>query len=97
MSGKQTARAVAAPGAAAAEIADSLRRYLAQLSDGKLSVEDIEPNGHLFDYGYIDSLSAVTFMAHVEENYGVRLDDLDLVERFTSLEALASHLQEQRG
>jgi acyl carrier protein len=97
MSANRTAQAVAAPAGGPAEITEALRRYLAQLSDGKLGFDEIDPAGHLFDYGYIDSLSAVTFMAHVEEHYGVRLDDLDLVERFTSLEALASHLRERRG
>lgn len=97
MSANQTAQAMAASGGGSAEITKALRRYLAQLSGGKLGFEEIDPAGHLFDFGYIDSLSAVTFMAHVEESYGVRLDDLDLVERFTSLEALASHLQEQRA
>jgi acyl carrier protein len=97
MSAEQSVREMPAEGAGSAEIADSLRRYLAQLSDGKLRYDEIDPRGHLFDFGYIDSLSAVTFMAHVEEHYGVRLDDLDLVERFTSLEALAAHLQGERA
>lgn len=94
MSANPAAQAAQAEGPA--EITDALRRYLAQLSDGKLAASEIDPSGHLFDFGYIDSLSAVTFMAHVEEQYGVRLDDLDLVERFTSLHALAAHLHEQR-
>jgi acyl carrier protein len=97
MSAKQTAQAASAAEANPVEIAEALRRYLAQLSDGKLAFDEIDPSGHLFDFGYIDSLSAVTFMAHVEENYGVRLDDLDLVERFTSLQALAAHLTEARA
>jgi acyl carrier protein len=97
MSAKQTAQAASAAEGGPVEIAEALRRYLAQLSDGKLAFDEIDPSGHLFDFGYIDSLSAVTFMAHVEENYGVRLDDLDLVERFTCLQALAAHLAEPRA
>ena len=43
MSANQTARALAAPGGGPAEIADALRRYLAQLSDGKLGYDEIDP------------------------------------------------------
>jgi acyl carrier protein len=80
------------PDRTATELVEALRGFLARLSDGKLAIAEIDPGAHLFDHGYVDSLSAVTFMAHVEEHYGVRLDDLDLVERFTSLDALAAHL-----
>jgi acyl carrier protein len=89
------AAVVAAPGSD--EIQEELRRFLAKISDGKLGFDEIDPAGHLFDFGYVDSLSAVTFMAHVEERFGVRLDDLDLVERFTSLDALAHHIRESRA
>ena len=50
-----------------AELVETLRGYLARLSDGKLGPAEIDPGAHLFDHGYVDSLSAVTFMAHVEE------------------------------
>jgi acyl carrier protein len=90
-------RAAVTAGADGSQIGEELRRFLAKLSDGKLAFEDIDPSGHLFDFGYVDSLSAVTFMAHVEERFGIRLDDLDLVERFTSLDALARHICENRA
>jgi acyl carrier protein len=95
MSAQQIAPTPAA--VSAGEIAEALRAYLARISDGKLGAADIDLGAHLFDHGYVDSLSAVTFMAHVEERYGVRLDDLDLVERFTSLASLAEHLVASRA
>lgn len=72
------------------------RAYLAELSEGKLSADAIDPGSHLFDFGYVDSLSAVLFTAHLEERYGVRIEEVDLLERFTTLEAVAVHVAESR-
>jgi acyl carrier protein len=87
----QTA-AVAAEAPSPAEIRDELRRYLVEVSDGALSHDAIDPSAPLVDHGYVDSLSAVMFLAHVEERYGVRIEDVELVERITSLEAIAAHV-----
>jgi acyl carrier protein len=78
--------------ARAREIRDALARKLVELSDGKLAQSDIDPAGHLVDHGYVDSLSAVSFLAHVEERYGVRIDDLEVIEKFWSLDRIVAHL-----
>jgi acyl carrier protein len=83
-------------GAAVTALVAELRTYLAGISDGKLRAEEIEPAGHLFDAGYVDSLTAVMLVAHLEEAYGVRIEDMDLVERLTTLDALASHVAAER-
>ncbi len=74
------------------EIVEGLKQQLAELSEGKLQASAIDGNGHLFDYGYIDSLSAVMFIAHIEERYGVQIEDMDLIEKFTTLDAIARHV-----
>jgi len=78
------------------EIVNGLRKQLAELSEGKLAAAAIEPTGHIFDYGYVDSLSAVMFLAHIEEQYGVHIEDMDLVEKYTTLDAIARHVAESR-
>jgi len=75
-------------------VLDDLRRHLADLSEGKLSADAIDVSGHLFDYGYIDSLSAVMFLAHIEERWGVQIEDADLVEKYKTLQALAAHIHQ---
>jgi acyl carrier protein len=80
----------------AEEILAGLKQQLAELSEGKLDAGAIEPGGHLFDYGYVDSLSAVMFLAHIEEKYGVHIEDLDLVEKYTTLDAIARHVAESQ-
>jgi acyl carrier protein len=78
------------------EIIAGLKQQLAELSEGKLDAASMESSGHLFDYGYVDSLSAVMFLAHVEEKYGVHIEDLDLVEKYTTLDAIARHIAESQ-
>lgn len=80
----------------AQEILTGLKKQLAELSEGKLDAAAIEGGGHLFDYGYVDSLSAVMFLAHIEEQYGVHIEDMDLVEKYTTLDAIARHVAESR-
>jgi acyl carrier protein len=75
---------------------EELKQQLAELSEGKLAAASIDAKGHLFDYGYVDSLSAVMFLAHIEEKYGVHIEDMDLVEKYTTLEAVAQHVAESR-
>jgi D-alanine--poly(phosphoribitol) ligase subunit 2 len=74
------------------EIVAGLKQQLAELSEGKLQATAIEGNGHLFDYGYVDSLSAVMFIAHIEDKYGVQIEDMDLIEKYTTLDAIARHV-----
>ena len=74
------------------QIVEELRAEISEISEGALSPASIEPTGHLFDYGYVDSLSAVTFLARIEDRYGVQIDDLDLIERLHSIRAIAQHI-----
>ena len=74
------------------EIVAELKQQLARLSDGRLQAGAIDGTGPLFDYGYVDSLSAVLFIAHIEEQYGMEIEDMDLIEKYTTLDALARHI-----
>ena len=44
----------------------------------------------------MDSLSGVMFLARIEEQWGVHIEDFDLVERLNTLEAVAAHLRASR-
>lgn len=73
-----------------------LTALLVEVSEGKLTAEDIHPSANLFDFGYVDSLSGVLFLARIEEQWGVHIEDFDLVDRLSSIEAVAAHLRSQR-
>jgi len=84
-----------AASSAAAEVdwVGALRALLVEVSEGKLKAADIDPTANLFDFGYVDSLSGVMFLARIEEQWGVQIEDFDLVDRLSSIEAVAAHLR----
>jgi acyl carrier protein len=83
-------------GAAAADLVEGLRTILAEVSEGKLKARDIDPGANLFDYGYVDSLSGVMFLARIEETWGVQIEDFDLVKRLNTLQAVAEFVSANR-
>jgi acyl carrier protein len=86
---------MAASSAVKAEnLVEALRALLVEVSEGKLQPADIDPAANLFDFGYVDSLSGVMFLARIEEQWGVHIEDFDLIERLSSIEAVAAHLRE---
>jgi acyl carrier protein len=87
---------MAASAAAAEDLVEELRALLVEVSDGKLKAQHIDPAANLFDFGYVDSLSGVMFLARIEERWGVHIEDFDLVEQLNTLDAVATHLRESR-
>ncbi len=71
-----------------------LRDDLVLISDGKLSHAEVEPDGHIFDYGYVDSLSAVVFLVRIEERFGVQIEDMELIESCSDLTSIAGRVQQ---
>ena len=80
----------------AESLVEDLRALLVEVSDGKLSARDIDSAANLFDFGYVDSLSGVMFLARIEEQWGVHIEDFDLVERLNTLDAGAAHVRASR-
>lgn len=75
------------------EIVETLRRELADISEGDLRFEEIDPSGHLLDFGYVDSLRAVLLLTRIEERFGVAIDDVEFVEELTTVDALARRIR----
>jgi acyl carrier protein len=90
----------ASPATAPAPDTDALRdellRLLVEAAEGKFQPEEIDPAANFFDYGYVDSLSGVVFLAEIEERYGVEIDDMEVVERLNTLDLLTAHVAERR-
>lgn len=74
-----------------------LRDTVLELSDGKLQAGEIDPAAHIFDYGYVDSLSAVNLLASIQARYGVEVQEVDLVGGLSSLDALAEFVHAEAG
>jgi acyl carrier protein len=82
--------------ATAEDLVEGLRVMLAEVSEGKLKARDIDPDANLFDYGYVDSLSGVMFLARIEETWGVQIEDFDLVKRLNTIRAVADFVSANR-
>ncbi len=78
------------------DLVEGLRAILAEVSEGKLRAAEIDPSKNLFDYGYVDSLSGVMFLARIEETWGVQIEDFDLVKRFNTIRAVAEFVGANR-
>jgi acyl carrier protein len=76
----------------AGEIVQELRSRLVELAEGKLSADAIDPSRHLFDHGYVDSLSAVMLLAYIEERWGVEIEDTQLLAECSTLDAIARRI-----
>jgi acyl carrier protein len=74
------------------DLVEALRALLVEVSEGKLQASEIDPAANLFDFGYVDSLSGVMFLARIEEHWGVHVEDFDLVDRLNTIEALAEYV-----
>jgi acyl carrier protein len=78
-------------------VLESLRRRIAALSRGRLHPREVDADAHLFDRGYLDSLSYVEFLLHVEADWAVKVPDAQLIGRFNTLRALAAHIAVRAG
>jgi acyl carrier protein len=96
--GRATAPPAAVGGAAptapstAEAIGAVLKDHIAEQSDGEHTADAIEGDAHLFDYGYLDSQSSASLMLLIEKRYGVRLKEVELVGRLSTVDALARHI-----
>jgi acyl carrier protein len=78
--------------ASAADIAQVLLEHVANGSQGEFSPEDIPSDAGLFDEAFIDSISSIKFLDFISDRYGVDIDEVELVGRLGSVDALVQHI-----
>lgn len=94
---RDTPAAAPVDAAGTGAILAELRADLAERSNGALASASIDPGAPLLQYGYLDSLSAVSFVEHVRVRYGVHISEDDLVGRLSTLDAVARFVATNRG
>lgn len=73
-------------------IVDELRDVVAELSEGGLTADAVDTAVPLFDFGYVDSLTAVVLIERIRARWGIEVSEVDLVGRLHTLDALAAHV-----
>jgi acyl carrier protein len=83
--------------AAAGSALDFLKATVSRVSRDHLPAAELDVRAHLLDSGYIDSLSATELLAEIERRYRVRIEEMDIVGRLCTLEALAREIEARAG
>ncbi len=76
---------------------DMLRATVSRVSRDHIPAAELDVRAHLLDSGYIDSLSATELLAEIERSYRVRIDEMQLVGRLCTIEALAREIETRAG
>jgi len=69
-----------------------LRDFVCSASSQSLSQAEVDAALHMYDAGYVDSITAVDLLIHVESRYGLFISEMELVGLHYSLGALAEHV-----
>ncbi|NQZ99751.1 MAG: acyl carrier protein [Myxococcales bacterium] len=78
-------------------VAAELVAQIVELSSDGLSAAHLDLRAHLFDYGYLDSMSAVSLIGFIGQRYGVEISESDLIGALDCIDALARHIEHDRG
>ncbi len=54
--------------------------------------EEIDARVHMYDAGYVTSISAADLLAHIESRYGLDISETKLIGPLQNLEALAKYI-----
>lgn len=76
---------------------DFLKATVSRVSRDHVPAAELDVRAHLLDSGYIDSLSATELLAEIERRYKVRIEEMDIVGRLCSIEALAREIEARGG
>ncbi len=80
-----------------ATILNDLRSKVAALSEGRIAASAIDPSMPMLECGYIDSLTAVMLLAHIEETWEVEIDETELLQTAPTLQGIADLVEQRRG
>jgi acyl carrier protein len=78
-------------------VLDLLKATVSRVSRDHIPQDQLDVRAHLLDSGYIDSLTATELLAEIERRYRVRIEEMDIVGRLSTLEALAREIEARAG
>ena len=60
-------------------VKDILRDYIIEFAEVEPDDSDFDDDVHLFDYGYVDSLGATEIVLFLENTFGVKITQEDII------------------
>ncbi len=72
-------------------LADLVAHVCATMPDPR-PAEEIDTRIHMYDAGYVTSISAADLLAHIDARYGLDISETKLIGPLQNLEALARHI-----
>lgn len=75
-------------------LSDLVAQICATMPDPR-PAEEIDTRVHMYDAGYVTSITAADLLAHIDARYGVDISETKLIGPLQNLEALASHIETQ--
>lgn len=85
-----------APAEARDPVVRALRQFVVDQSDGALSLDAVDPGAPLFEDGLLDSFSGVALLEFIEANFGVEIEEVELLGGLHSIDAIAGYVARQR-
>ena len=82
--------------APAGSLADILAELVAQVCEtmpDPRTPEEIDTELHMYDAGYVTSITAADLLTHIDARYGVDISETKLIGPLQNLSALAKHIQ----
>jgi acyl carrier protein len=76
-------------------VLQDLRRCICANAEPPLEEEGIDTRLHMYDAGYVTSVTAADLLVYIEDRYGIEISEVDLVGRLDSLDALVAHITAQ--
>ena len=80
----------------AAIVREKVKEYIQQATF--VEKDKIKDDSLIFKEGYFDSMGFVVLITYLEENFGIKTSDSDLVEEnFESINAIAEFINKKQG
>ena len=74
------------------EIMARICEFIVEKSVGRIEMDMLEFDVHILDYGYIDSFNTCRLLKMVSEEFGVAINEREIVTHLTTLNAIAAHI-----
>jgi acyl carrier protein len=82
------------PAGTLAEVLAELTTQVCETMPDRREPEEIDVELHMYDAGYVTSITAADLLAYIDERYGLDISETKLIGPLQNLAALAAHIHQ---